>query len=97
MSLTMNAEQLADLLLEHSKLLIAGPKIGGRFESLESRVAALEERPIPTYRGVHQEAKTYASNSLVTRSGGLWISMMSTTSTPGADSSWKLIVKKGGA
>ncbi|CAN5681743.1 hypothetical protein BH24ACI4_BH24ACI4_13680 [soil metagenome] len=97
MSLTLNAEQFADLLVEHSKRLIAGPKVGGRFESLEARIAALEERPIPTYRGTHEAAKTYASNSLVTRGGSLWIAMQATTSVPGTDSSWKLIVKKGGA
>lgn len=64
---------------------------------LERRIKELESRPMPRYAGTHQESKAYPANSLVTRAGGLWISIMSTTSVPGTDPSWKLIVKKGGA
>ncbi len=93
----IDPEQFADLIVMSMQDAIAGPKIGGRFESLEARIAALEERPIPLYRGTHQQGKTYLSNSLTTRAGSLWISRETTTSTPGTDKSWQLIVKRGGA
>ncbi len=93
----IDPEQFADLVVVCMKDAIAGPKVGGRFESLEARIEALEQRPVPVYRGVHEQGKSYLANSLTTRSGSLWIAMQATTSVPGTDSSWKLIVKKGGA
>ncbi len=93
----IDPEQFADLIVMSMKDLVSGPQIRGRFESLESRIEALEARPVPTYRGTHQQGKGYPANSLITRSGSLWISMMSTTSTPGTDPSWKLVVKQGKA
>ncbi|MDQ3347575.1 MAG: hypothetical protein M3545_06370, partial [Acidobacteriota bacterium] len=61
-----------------------------RLTALEARILVLEAVPVPLYRGTHQEGKAYPSNTLITRAGGLWISIMSTTSVPGTDPSWKL-------
>jgi len=93
----IDPEQFADLIVMSMKDAIAGPLVGGRFESLEQRVAALELRPIPVYRGVHQEGKSYLANSLTTRAGGLWIALKATAAVPGTDASWRLIVKQGKA
>jgi hypothetical protein len=79
------------------KRALQGPLVRDRFESLEARIVALEAVPVPMYRGTHQEGKAYPANSLITRSGSLWISIMSTTSVPGTDPSWKLVVKQGKA
>ncbi|HXG56999.1 MAG TPA: hypothetical protein VNJ03_16595 [Vicinamibacterales bacterium] len=65
--------------------------------ALEKRVAELEARPLPTYRGVHQDGANYTANTMVTRGGSLWFATEDTTSTPGTDGSWRLIVKRGAA
>ncbi len=93
----IDPEQFADLVVVCMKDAIAGPKVGGRFESLEARVAELEQRPTPIYRGTHQQGKSYLANSLTTRAGSLWIALATTTTTPGTDASWRLIVKQGKA
>ena len=65
---------------------------------LRAKNAQLEARPMPTYRGVYENGKAYAANSLVTRGGGLWFATEPTALTPGAaGGAWRLIVKSGGA
>jgi hypothetical protein len=55
-------------------------------------------KPVVKYCGVHQEAAAYNAGNLVTRNGGLWFCAdATTTSTPGDDSSWRLIVRRGAA
>ena len=93
----INPEELAELLVTSMKDVVSGPQIRGRFESLEARVAELEQRPTPIYRGTHQQGKAYSANSLTTRSGGLWIALKATAAVPGTDASWKLVVKQGKA
>ncbi len=106
MTLTMNAEQLADLLVEHSKLLIAGPKIGGRFAAVESRLAALEpsapaatgSKPRAKFIGEWEPRRTYDSNTAVALDRRLWVAARSTSQPPGAGEDWQLVQDfRGGA
>ncbi len=64
---------------------------------LERRIKELESRPMPTYRGVHKDGDSYKANSMTTRGGSLWFATEHTTSTPGTDGAWRLIVKRGEA
>jgi hypothetical protein len=68
-----------------------------RLDALEARIAGLEARPELEYRGSHASDQTYAAGNLVTRSGGLWLCLRSTTQTPGQSGDWKLVVKRGDA
>ena len=67
---------------------------------LDRRVKQLEARPTQgvgcEWAGVFQEGKQYPARALVTRRGGLWLSMRENNQTPGMDGhNWKLIVKEG--
>jgi hypothetical protein len=67
---------------------------------LMDRLARLEARPTVgvEYAGVHELEKSYPAGVLVTKRGGLWLSLRETTQTPGMDPrSWKLVVKSGEA
>ncbi|MBA3884279.1 MAG: hypothetical protein H0X67_00950 [Acidobacteria bacterium] len=79
------------------KRALQGPLVKDRFELLEKRVAELESRPLPTYLGVHRAGAHYKACSMTTRSGSLWFATEDTTGTPGTDTTWRLIVKKGQA
>lgn len=63
--------------------------------ALEARVTELEARPLPQYLGTHKAGAHYPAHSMTTRAGSLWFATEGTTSTPGTDPSWKLIVKRG--
>jgi hypothetical protein len=90
-------EGFASAVVEVWRRIIDGPRIGGRFDALEARVAELEARPIQKWAGVHAQGTPYAEASLVTRGGSLWVARRSTTTTPGSpESDWTLVVKKGG-
>jgi hypothetical protein len=88
--MNLNPDDFAEMVVTTIKKSLEGPLVKGRFESLEQRIAALEIRPVPTFRGPHEESKAYPSNSLVTHLNTLWVSAMSTTSVPGTDPSWRL-------
>ena len=92
-------DEMATATVECIKRTVEGPRIAGRFEALEARIAALEAKP-PTveYAGVFDEQKTYKCGQLVTRRGGLWLAQRETSQTPGMDpQSWRLVVKEGRA
>ena len=95
--MNLHPQDFAEMVVTTIRKSLDGPLVKDRFAALEARIAALEAVPVPMYRGTHQEGKGYPANSLTTRSGSLWISMMSTTSVPGTDPSWKLVVKRGQA
>ena len=64
--------------------------------ALEARIAQLETRPpSPEFKGVWSpDAGPYAAGALVQRSGGLWLSTLLTSATPGdGNPSWRLVVK----
>ena len=62
---------------------------------LEARLAALEARPTPDYRGVWREGETYAAGSLTTHGGSMWFATEETKARPGTGKEWLLCVKKG--
>ncbi len=108
MTLTLNAEQFADLLVEHSKLLIAGPKIGGRFAAIESRLAVLEpSTPAATggkkragFVGPWEPRRAYNIDEAIALDRKLWVAVRSTSQQPGAGEDWQLVhdyAQQGGA
>lgn len=76
-----------------------------QFFALETRVIdGIEARtadargPGVDYKGVFNPGTAYPKGSLVTKAGGLWLSLADTTRIPGSDpTQWKLVVKSGGA
>jgi hypothetical protein len=92
---TTREERMADAVIGVIKRALT-PR-DKRLEAVESRLAALEARPVPKYCGTFVQGKTYAACSLVTRQGGLWICSEATTMPPGSGGPWQLIVKSGGA
>ncbi len=71
--------------------------LGDVLPPLRKRIEALEQRPEIAYHGVYVSDQAYVAGSLVTRSGGLWLCLRSTTQAPGQSGDWKLIVKRGDA
>ena len=68
-----------------------------QMQVLQTRLLELEKRPIPKYCGTWQPGYRHSVGDLVTRSGGLWFCAQETSTQPGTDGAWQLIVKKGGA
>ena len=108
MTLTLNAEQLADLLVENFKLVIAGPKVGGRFEAVESRLAALEpsapaasgSKPRAKFVGQWEPRRAYNIDEAIALDRKLWVAVRSTSQQPGAGEDWQLVqdyAQQGGA
>jgi hypothetical protein len=67
--------------------------------TVKARVASLESRPAIQYAGVWQSGRQYQRGHACTDRGSLWIAEFETTARPGdgAESGWKLAVKKGEA
>jgi hypothetical protein len=84
-----NVEVIADAVIALVKAAI---------DPLNTRIAALEARPLQKWAGVFIEGASYSEASLTTRAGSLWCAMKTTTTTPGEPGSdWVLIVKRGTA
>lgn len=69
-----------------------------RLETIEARLAAVEERPFSgkgvEWAGVWKHATFFAPGSLVTDKSGLWLAVRTPTDRPGRpDSGWRLVVK----
>ena len=68
-------------------------------EALERRVEELEAKlnsmPAVTYAGAFASGQKYTRGMLATHQGSLWHAQCETRSTPGADDSWRLAVKRG--
>ena len=93
-------EQLADAVVDTIRKAIDGPKVAGRLEALEQRIKELEARPPSVEYGGTFEAGTVDSKGvLVTRQGGLWLSLQDANAWPPGQSAehWKLIVQRGEA
>ncbi len=57
------------------------------------------ELPIPVYRGVFEETKTYKAGEVVTWGGSMWVAKEPTSAKPGTGieaKAWQLAVKRGG-
>ena len=73
-------------------------RVSRRLLALEEKVRALDAASLPRYEGVYEYGKRYPPGSLTTKSGGLWLAVEPTDTTPGQGASgWKLIVKAGAA
>ena len=91
-------DEMASAVAGAIRAAIDGPRVGGRLEQLESRIAQLEQRPLLKYAGVWKSGESYVEGQLTTHAGGLWLSTDPTTLTPGTPGSgWRLIVKRGQA
>ena len=91
-------DALADAVAGAIKGAIDGPRVTGRIEQLETRIAALEQKPHLKFCGVHELGRTYQPGNAVTRSGSLWVCQAETSGKPGDDYyGWTLGVKRGRA
>lgn len=75
--------------------VVEGLKPG--WERLQARIKALEDRPTVRYVGTHQTGLQYQPGELLTRGGSLWLCLKATSTTPGLDDSYRLVVKQGKA
>ena len=66
-----------------------------RIAALEARIVALESRKQLSYAGVWKEGEAYAAGEIVTLGGSAWHCNAPTSSRPGDDSSFTLMVKRG--
>jgi hypothetical protein len=62
-----------------------------------ARLKEIAARPQVAYMGVWKADAVYNEGALVTRGGSLWCATQQTDMQPGADPSWRLIVKSGQA
>jgi hypothetical protein len=63
---------------------------------VEARFAELQVRTFADlYQGVFEPSKIYTRGSLATWGGSLWLSMRESSSRPGENADWKLVVKRG--
>jgi hypothetical protein len=78
------------------KRILDGPKIGGRFNELERRVAVLERTPNMKYCGIWKVGETHVPGDTVTYSNGLWICLAETPGEPNRDFvGWRLVLRAG--
>jgi hypothetical protein len=88
------ASALADVVVDAMKRLVEGPKVAGRIQELEHRIAALEAKPHVKFCGVYESGRSYTPGDACTHGGGLWICKAATTGQPNQDyASWQLAVK----
>jgi hypothetical protein len=71
-----------------------GDAIGRHLAEQKKRLDDLEKRQLRFY-GVHESSRSYRTNSLVVRRGGLWVALVDTATTPGTGADWQLAVKSG--
>ena len=77
---------------------VNGPKVAGRFEQLEARIAALEQKPFVKFCGTWQRDTGYEAGAAVVHHSALWICKQATRGEPSKDfTSWQLAIKRGGA
>jgi hypothetical protein len=89
-----NLDGLAVAVVDALARTVDGPKVGGRFDALEQRLAALEQKPSVKFCGVWDRDKAYRSGDAVVHSGGLWIARGEPTGPPNQDYvGWTLAVK----
>ena len=91
--------KLIDAILTVIKKVKVG--LETRVDAVEARVQGLEdgrrqERGV-SYGGTYQPGESYEPGVLVTRSGGLWLSLRATSRVPGTCDDWRLVCKEGQA
>jgi hypothetical protein len=76
------------------KRVVDGPKIGGRFDALERRLAALERTPNMKYCGIWQPGETHVPGDTVTHKNNLWVCLAETPGEPSKDFvGWKMALR----
>jgi hypothetical protein len=70
-----------------------GKVLQPRLTALEKRIEELERHPF-SFSGVWESGQ-YERNEFVSHRGSLWFSHTQTTSKPGTDNDWQLVVKHG--
>jgi hypothetical protein len=85
-------EKFAAGVVDIFKRIVDGPRIKGRFDALEQRIAKLEAQPKAlTYCGTWQRAAEYVRHQGTTHRGQLWVSVAeSTRAEPGTNADWQL-------
>ncbi|MEO5894775.1 MAG: hypothetical protein ABIS06_03645 [Vicinamibacterales bacterium] len=91
----LTPDAFADVVVMAIKAGLEGPK--KQIAALEQKIAALEQRPLPAYKGIHVPGQSYPACSMATRGGGLWLAVVGTSAMPGESPDWRLIVKRGEA
>ena len=61
----------------------------------DAKIAALEMRVEPHYRGTWKSGESYIPGALCTDRGALWFCNAETKSRPGSGPDWTLAVKRG--
>jgi hypothetical protein len=85
---------LADQVALAMQSVVDDPKVSGRIEALEARVAALEAKPHVKFCGIYEPGRSYTPGDACTHGGGLWICKAATTGQPNQDyAGWTLAVK----
>jgi hypothetical protein len=65
-----------------------------RIAQLEQQVKLLKDTGV-NYRGVFEDGERYEIGDACTSGGSMWRAYEPTTSKPGSDLAWRLIVKRG--
>ena len=91
-------DEIASAVAGAIRAAIDGPRVGGRLEQLESRIAQLEQKPFVKFCGTWQHDTAYEAGAAVVHHSALWICKQGTRGEPSKDfSSWQLAVKRGSA
>lgn len=85
----MNAQDLADVIAE--AITTATKPLHARISALEGKAGSV------SWRGTFDENQTYRIGDLITRSGGLWLTVRPPADgdLPGNSAAFKLIVRRG--
>ncbi|MGE4253632.1 MAG: hypothetical protein AB7E84_00275 [Xanthobacteraceae bacterium] len=71
--------------------------VAPHIKELRDKIAQLESRPTPAWRGAFKQGEVYQPMSFVVDHGSLWIAAATTSSRPGNSSDWVLCCKRGHA
>ena len=94
----IESEAMAEAVASAITGAIRGPRVQGRIEQLEARIAALEQKPFVKFCGTWQHDTAYEAGAAVVHHSALWICRQGTRGEPSKDfTSWQLAVKRGGA
>lgn len=90
----MNDRQIDQLVQEFAA--VVREYFAVHTKPIEERLAVLEDRPLPKYRGVWAAGESYPVGSFVTHNGSVWHCDLPTSSKPGTNpTAWTLAVKSG--
>jgi hypothetical protein len=83
--------QFVSGLVDVLQRIVDGPRISGRIEALEMRVALLEPKPRASLKGAWTAGRAYHAGDAVTHLGRLWLCNVATDAEPMRDfNAWRL-------